>query len=58
MDYIDPNLVYATNLNGFDLYVPRYATSLNVYAGLAFNFGRAKYVRQAAKLERQAKRAL
>ena len=60
LDYIDPNLVVGPNFGGTDIYLPRYQKSLNVYAGVGFNFGRPKFLKEAAaeaKAAAKAKRA-
>lgn len=57
MDYIDTNLVVGPKVGEMQLYLPRYAKSLNVYAGVGFNFGRAKYVREAAAQQRALRKA-
>jgi hypothetical protein len=36
-------LTFPMNIN--PIYIPRYAKSLNVYFGFAFNFGRPKHLR-------------
>ena len=36
--------------------VPRYMNALNLYAGVGFNFGRPKYIREAEREERRARR--
>lgn len=55
MDYIDTNLVCAGRniemLGGAELFVPRYAKSLNIYAGIGFNFARPKHLCQPSRKE-------
>ena len=59
VDYIDPRLVVGPEIEGREIYLPRYQKSLNVYAGLGFNFGRPKFLKEQAaqdKAEAKAKR--
>ena len=59
VDYIDPRLVVGPEIDGREIYLPRYQKSLNVYAGLGFNFGRPKFLKEQAaqaKAEAKAKR--
>lgn len=61
-DFIDPNFVLGPEieaLGGKNLLLSRYAKTINLYAGVGFNFGRPKFIRQelkAQKAERKAKR--
>ena len=57
MDYIDPNLVLGPKVGNTTILLPRYQKSINLYAGVGFNFGRPKFMREqaaAAKAERKA----
>ena len=45
VDFIDSNYVGVGNIGGLDLYIPRSANSLNLYMGMAFNFGRPKHLK-------------
>ena len=49
VDYIDTNYIPAGQVSGIDLFLPRNAKSLNVYTGLAVNFGRPKHLKEANK---------
>lgn len=49
IDYIDSNYIHAGQISGIDLYLPRNAKSLNLYAGMAINFGRPKHLKEANK---------
>lgn len=56
MDYIDPNLVVGPKVGGTNIPLPRYQKSVNLYAGVGFNFGRPKFLKQeAAQAKAQAK---
>ncbi|MBO7188992.1 MAG: hypothetical protein J6V55_00230 [Alistipes sp.] len=48
VDFIDSNYVGIGNVAGLDLYLPRNANSLNLYMGMAFNFGRPKHLKNKA----------
>ena len=63
MDYIDPNLVVGPKVGNTNLLLPRYQKSLNLYAGVGFNFGRPEFLKReaadakaAAKAKRYARR--
>jgi hypothetical protein len=45
IDFIDTNYVSLGNVKGIDLLFPRNAQSLNLYMGMAFNFGRPKHLK-------------
>lgn len=45
IDFIDSNYVKAAEISGLDLLIPRNAKSLNLYTGMAFNFGRPKHLK-------------
>lgn len=45
VDFIDSNYVSLGQVSGLDLLIPRNAKSLNLYTGLAFNFGRPKHLK-------------
>jgi hypothetical protein len=47
IDYIDTNYVNAGEISGLNIYLPRNAKSLNLYTGLAFNFGRPKHLKES-----------
>lgn len=47
IDYIDTNYVSAGQVSGLNLYLPRNAKSLNLYAGMAINFGRPKHLKES-----------
>ena len=61
-DFIDPNFVLGPEIPALgieNLLISRYAKTINLYAGVAFNFGRPKFIRQEAKAlkaERREKR--
>ena len=51
-DFIDPNFVLGPEieaLGGKNLLISRYAKTINLYAGVGFNFARPKFIRQEAK---------
>ena len=57
-DFIDPNFVLGPEiaaLGGKNLLISRYAKTINLYAGVGFNFGRPKFIRQELK-EKKAER--
>lgn len=57
-DFIDPNFVVGPELEmlgGKPLLLSRYAKSLNLYAGVAFNFGRPKFLREGDKVKVKVK---
>jgi hypothetical protein len=59
LDYFDPNLVVGPKAGKTQIYLPRYQKSFNVYAGVGFNFGRPRFIKEAAaqaKAEYQSKR--
>lgn len=45
VDFIDSNYVGIGNLSGIDIIIPRNAQSLNLYMGVALNFGRPKHLK-------------
>ena len=46
VDFIDSNYVALGDMFGMqNVYIPRNATTLNIYTGLAFNFGRPKHLK-------------
>lgn len=45
VDFIDSNYVSAGQISGLNLLIPRNAKSLNLYTGMAFNFGRPKHLK-------------
>ena len=52
VDYIDTRYVKVTDVDALpsdSIYVPHYASSLNVYFGFGFNFGRPKHLKYNAK---------
>ena len=49
IDYIDTNYISAGQVSGLPIYLSRNAKSLNLYAGMAFNFGRPKHLKEANK---------
>ena len=49
IDFIDSNYVKAGQIAGLDLLIPRNAKSLNLYTGMAFNFGRPKHLKGEKK---------
>ena len=61
-DFIDPNFVLGPEieaLGGKNLLISRYAKTINLYAGVGFNFGRPKFIREQVremKAESKAKR--
>jgi hypothetical protein len=59
LDYIDTNLAVGPKVGGGNIYLPRYQKSFNVYAGVGFNFGRPRFIKEAAaeaKAQYQSKR--
>ena len=51
-DFIDPNFVLGPGIPALgieNLLISRYAKTINLYAGVGFNFGRPKFIRQEAK---------
>ena len=49
VDFIDSNYVALGSISGFDLLYPRNAQSLNLYMGVALNFGRPKHLKNKAR---------
>jgi hypothetical protein len=47
VDFIDSNYVRVGDVRGVELIAPRNAQSLNLYMGVAFNFGRPKHLKKA-----------
>ena len=45
VDFIDSNYIALGEVSGLNLLLPRNAKSLNLYTGLAFNFGRPKHLK-------------
>ncbi len=64
-DFIDTRFaVYQANSSSFAIPIPQYMNSANVYIGVGFNLGKAKYMpsmqgksRRANRLEKQGKKA-
>ena len=52
VDFIDSHYMSLGNFFGVDLYMPRNATSINLYTGLSFNFGRPKHLKEDDKRSR------
>ena len=48
-DYIDTRYVKGPTINGMQPLLGRYTKSLNLYAGMSFNFGRPKHLRASKK---------
>ena len=49
VDFIDSNYIGLGEVFGQNLYIPRTAKSLNLYAGVALNFGRPKHLKANKK---------
>lgn len=55
-DFVDTSYVNGPKIMNFQLPLARFQDSVNLYAGVSFNFKRPKYIREAKKLARQERK--